>query len=63
MVKYKTLAVVVKLDSGDCYQVALTKGQCIAVADVIVRLHGGKINLLDEELGVDIKTIEREEGE
>ena len=59
MIKYETLAVIVKLDNGDCHQVALTGGQCNTVANVILQLHGGKISLLEEKLCLDISYNDR----
>ena len=54
--KLKSIAVVVKADNGNIYQVMLNKAERDLVENLIYNLHGGTIKVLDDPIDmIDLK--------
>jgi hypothetical protein len=55
-IKLKSIAVVVKADNGNIYQVVLNKTERYLVENLIYNLHGGTIKISDKPIDmIDLK--------
>jgi len=57
--KLKTLAIIVKTEDDEIYQVGLTKEELAAIENLIFLMHGKSIKILPHKLdGIQINKIE-----